>query len=59
MPFSALPSRVRERLSEEELGKLGSVGWHATTVKLELEVRGEISRVAGVTPQQLKLGSQE
>ncbi|MFN8418834.1 MAG: hypothetical protein U0528_06280 [Anaerolineae bacterium] len=35
----------------------GAVGWYATTVKLDMEARGEIVRVAGDqgAPQRLKL----
>lgn len=33
----------------------GSVGWYATTVKLDLEARGEIERVPGSKPQKLRL----
>lgn len=32
----------------------GSVGWYLMTVKLELEVRGEIERVPGASPQRLR-----
>jgi hypothetical protein len=33
----------------------GSVMWYYTTVKLDLEARGEIVRVAGHGPQKLRL----
>jgi Family of unknown function (DUF6958) len=33
----------------------GSIGWYTTTVKLDLEARGEIERVPGVSPQRLRL----
>lgn len=33
----------------------GSIGWYATTVKLDLEARGEIERIPGRSPQQLRL----
>lgn len=32
----------------------GSVGWYYTTVKLDLEARGEIERIAGTSPQQIR-----
>lgn len=51
--FSELPAAVAERISEEQLEELGSVAWHTTTVKLDLEVKGEIARVKGSGPQQL------
>ena len=52
-----LPGRVGERLSDDERDRLGSVGWHVTTVKLELEVRGEIERIPGSKPQRLRLAA--
>lgn len=51
--FADLPGAVRARLAPGILEKLGSVGWHTTSVKLELEVAGEIARVPGATPQRL------
>jgi hypothetical protein len=51
--FKELPARVRGALSTDALSDLGSVGWYTTTVKLDLEARGEISRVAGSRPQRL------
>lgn len=56
LPFSQLPGAVKARLSADGLARLGSLGWHVTTVKLELEVRGEIERVPGATPQRLVAG---
>ena len=53
-PFSDLAVEVKARLSADDLSKLGSVGWHVTTVKLEMEMRGEIERVPGAGPQQIK-----
>ncbi len=54
VPFmSTLPDLVEAALTPEERASLGSVGWYTTTVKLELEVRGEIARVPGVSPQHL------
>ena len=51
--FQKLPALVNKQLSQKELKELGSVGWFTTTVKLELEVRREIYRVEGVSPQRL------
>ena len=48
-----LPSMVADRLSDEVRQKLGSVAWHTTTVKLNMEVDGELERVAGAKPQHL------
>lgn len=54
VPFmSDLTDLVAAALTAEERANLGSVGWYTTTVKLELEVRGEIRRVPGATPQRL------
>ena len=54
--WKQLTDRVRERLSQPELDSMGSLGWHVVTVKLEMEVRGEISRVPGPGRQILTLG---
>jgi len=49
----ALPEAVAERLEPEDLARLGSVAWHTTSVKLNMEVEGEIERVPGSKPQRL------
>lgn len=51
--FRKLPALVKKQLSRKDLAELGSVGWFTTTVKLELEVRGEIYRINDVSPQRL------
>ena len=51
--FKELSTAVAARLSKKEKAALGSVGWYTTTVKLDMEVKGEISRVPGETPQRL------
>ena len=51
--FKDLPSLVASRLTYQQKADLGSLGWHVTTVKLELEVRGEIRRTPGKGPQKL------
>ena len=51
--FTDLFKLVPEHLTEDQLSMLGSINWHVTTVKLELEVRGEIARVPGAKPQKL------
>ncbi len=53
LPFARLPNAVRDRLADGEIDRIGSVNWHVTTVKLEMEVAGEIARKGGVVPQQL------
>ena len=54
LAFSTLPGAVRMRLSGAELARLGSLGWHCTTVKLEMEVAGEIGRIPGAGPQRIR-----
>ncbi|MEM9344625.1 MAG: hypothetical protein AAGA87_16410 [Pseudomonadota bacterium] len=53
LPFAKLANAVRSRLPEEDQARIGSVNWHTTCVKLELEVAGEITRRRGVVPQRL------
>ena len=52
--FKELSGAVESRLTE---GFEGSIGWYVTTVKLDLEARGEIERVPGKSPQRLRLTS--
>ncbi len=53
--FSALPQLVEAQVSAQDLQRLGSVSWYTTTVKLDLEVKGEIERIPGSKPQRLRL----
>ena len=53
--FRDLGEQVGGRLTPADLDRLGSLGWHVTSVKLELEVRGEIARVPGSGAQILEL----
>ena len=55
MTFSALIENVGARLGDSFEG---SVSWYVTTVKLDLEARAKIERVAGSTPQRLRLVSE-
>lgn len=48
-----LPELVRARLSSEDLERLGSVNWHSTTVKLNMEVDKEIVRHPTMKPQHI------
>ncbi len=52
LTFSELTRHV-----ENQLGKTfdGSIPWYVTTVKLDLEARGEIERVPRSRPQRLRL----
>lgn len=52
--FKDLCEAVRGRLTSNQLAKLGSVMWHVTSVKLNMEVEGELMRVPGAKPQALK-----
>lgn len=45
-----LDAAVAARLNKEERERLGKLGWHVVTVKLELEVRGDIRRADGRGP---------
>lgn len=49
-PAKDLPDAIRGVLSDEKLTDLGSVAWHATTVRLNMEVDGELVRVSGRKP---------
>lgn len=53
--FGDLPREVASRLEPETRDSLGSIGWHVTTVKLELEVQGAFRRGDGAGPQRLFL----
>ena len=55
VPFAELTKRVGARMSAAEAERLGSLGWHVTTVELELEVLGEIRRLSGSGRQMLEL----
>ncbi len=54
--FKDLKNLAGAKLNEDELERLGSLGWHVTTVKLELEVREEVERVPDRIPQVIRLG---
>ena len=50
--FKQLTSAVNTRLKKTFDGK---ITWYVVTVKLDLEARGKIERVPGVSPQRLRL----
>ncbi len=52
MLFKELPKWIEGALSEEELEKLGSLMWYTTTVKLDMEAKGELIRLKG-SPQRI------
>ena len=53
--FRSLPCLVDTRLTPQQRADLGSVSWYTTTVKLDMEVKGDIGRVPGARPQRLRL----
>ncbi|MBF9057613.1 hypothetical protein HKCCSP123_00315 [Rhodobacterales bacterium HKCCSP123] len=55
LPLPQLPGEVRARLSRSDLSRLGSLGWHCTTVMREMEVAGELASAPGPGPQRLIL----
>ena len=52
--FRQLFDLVRKELSPEDLARLGSLPWYTTTVKLHMEVIGELERVPDSSPQRLR-----
>lgn len=52
--FKDLHEEAAKRLSNDTLSRLGSLKWHVTTVKLNMEYEGEIMRIEGLKPQKLK-----
>ena len=56
--FKDLAKHVQEKLTSNQLAKLGSLKWHVTTVKLNMEVDGELERVPRKTPQTLRKSTQ-
>lgn len=52
-PFADLAGSVAARLDSALGAELGSVSWHTTTVKLDLEARGVLKRATGSGPQRL------
>ncbi|MCY3637753.1 MAG: hypothetical protein OXG80_01515 [Chloroflexi bacterium] len=53
--FRSLPSFIDACLNPEQRANLGSVGWYTTTVKLDMEVQGDIERIPNASPQRLRL----
>lgn len=50
-----LRDAVGARMRPDDLAKLGKLGWHVVTVKLEMEVRGEVVRLPGKGPMRITL----
>ena len=53
--FRSLPGLIDACLSPEQRASLGSVSWYTTTVKLDMEVKGDLARVPRARPQRLRL----
>jgi len=56
LTLAELKDAVRDRIDPDDRNRLGSLGWHLTTVKLNMEVSGEIGRVKNSAPQRVVLG---
>lgn len=56
MLFKELPQWIEGVLNEDDRQKLGSLMWYTTTVKLDMEVKGELIKVKGQSPQRLIRG---
>jgi hypothetical protein len=52
--FKELPDLVEAALAVDARRNLGSISWHTVTVKLHMEVIGEIERIAGAKPQRIR-----
>ncbi len=54
LAFKDLSAAVEKHMTKAERGRIGSVTWYATTVKLDLEARGLIERIPDAKPQRLR-----
>ena len=52
--FHELPKALLSRIPKNLFQTDGSVSWYVTTVKLDLEARCVIQRIAGSRPQRLR-----
>lgn len=52
--FGALTGLVEKALSATDRRTLGSVAWYTVTVKLHMEVTGELERIEGTRPQRIR-----
>jgi hypothetical protein len=57
--FRDLSKLAEQQISPSHLGNLGSVSWYTTTVKLDMEVKGEMERVPGSNPQRLRIAGRK
>lgn len=53
--FRTLPGLVQQALPSEVRERIGSIAWHTVTVKLHLEVIGEVERIPGSRPQRIRI----
>ena len=51
--FKDLSSIVSEKMDKKLQKEIGSISWYTTTVKLDLECKNKISRIASSRPQRL------
>lgn len=51
--FSDLRKIVKDRIRDEEKRAIGSIDWHVTTIKLNMEVDGELARLHAKGPQRI------
>ena len=52
--FKELVASVTGRVPNELFPKRGSVSWYTKVVQLDLEAKGQIERIPGVTPQRVR-----
>lgn len=52
--FKDLVRSVSARVPAELFPKKGSVSWYTKVVQLDLEAKGQLERIAGVTPQRVR-----
>ena len=51
--FKELTQKVETLLTPSEIEKLGSVNWHTTCVRLDMEIKGELTRIKRDNEQRL------
>jgi hypothetical protein len=52
--FRDLANMVEQQITDDSRRRLGSILWYTVTVKLHLEVIGEIERIPGSKPQRIR-----
>jgi len=51
---ASLRTLVTQQLPQEHLEHLGNIAWLTDTVRLEMEVRGEVERIEGAKPTKIR-----